>query len=65
MNMTVVSPPLEVVQRYSDRVQPFLKLADNLRDQVEVLRKTRDLLLPRLVAGELDVSKLDFDLVAV
>ena len=65
MNMAVVSPPLEVVQRYSGRVQPLLNLADNLRDQVEVLRKARDLLLPRLVSGELDVSELHLDLVPV
>jgi len=64
MNMTVVSPPLEIVQRYSGQVEPLLKLADNLRDQVEVLRTARDLLLPRLVSGELDVLELDLGLAA-
>ena len=65
MNMAVVSPPLGVVQRYSGQVQPLLKLADNLRDQAEILREARDLLLPRLVAGDLDVSELDLGLAAV
>ncbi|MDE0160913.1 MAG: hypothetical protein OXL98_04185 [Acidimicrobiaceae bacterium] len=65
LNMTVVSPPLEVIARYSGIVQPILKLADNLLEQVEVLREARDLLLPRLVSGELDVSELDLGPVTV
>ena len=65
MNMTVVSPPTEIVQRYSGQIRPVLKLADNLLEQVEVLRRARDLLLPRLVSGELDASELDLGLVAV
>ena len=65
MNMNVVNPPAGIVQRYSDQVQPILKLADNLLQQNEVLREARDLLLPRLVSGELDVSGLGLGLVAV
>ena len=65
LSMPVVSPPLEVVQRYSSQVQPILKLADSLIEQVEVLREARDLLLPRFVSGELDVSELDLGLAAV
>jgi len=65
LNMTVVSPPLEVIARYSGIVQPILKLADNLLEQVEVLRDARDLLLPRLVAGTLDVAELDLGPVTV
>ena len=65
MNMPVVSPPFEVMQRYSDEVQPILKLADSLTEQVEVLREARDLLLPRLISGRLDVSELDLGRVEV
>lgn len=65
MNMIEVSPPAEVVKAYSAQVQPILKLADNLLQQNEVLRESRDLLLPRLVSGELDVSELDLGLEAV
>ena len=43
----------------------MLKLADNLLRQGEVLREARDLLLPRLVSGELDVSEFDLGLEAV
>ena len=55
--------PLEEVQRlYGDAVRPMLRLMDNLTLQNEVLREARDLLLPRLVSGELDVSELDLGL---
>ena len=65
MNMAVMNPPSHLVRRYSDQVQPMLKLADNLMLQHAVLREARDLLLPRLVSGELDVSELDLGLVAM
>ena len=62
MKMAVVKPPSEFVLGHSDQVQPMLKLADKLIHQNEVLRAARDLLLPRLVSGELDVSELDLGL---
>ena len=65
MKMPVLSPPSEFTQRYSEQVQPMLKLADNLLRQREVLREARDLLLPRLVSGELDVAELDLGLEAL
>ena len=34
----------------------------DLRKQNRLLREARDLLLPRLVSGELDVSELDLGL---
>ena len=37
------------------------ELADRLDLQVEKLRAARDLLLPRLISGEIDVSNLDID----
>ena len=57
-------PPAEVQRLYGDAVRPMFHLADNLVLQNEVLREARDLLLPRLVSGELDVSELDLGLEA-
>ena len=59
MNMAVLCPPLELVQKYTDEIRPTLKLVDNLLQQVAILQQARDLLLPRLVSGELDLSQLD------
>lgn len=59
MALPVIGPPTSLVRMYSDQVEPMLKLVSNLTEQNRVLRVARDLLLPRLVSGELDVSSLD------
>lgn len=46
-------------------VGPMLALKLNLITQNRVIRGTRDLLLPRLISGRLDVSKLDLELETV
>ena len=46
-------------------MHPLRGLVNNLLEQNAVLREARDLLLPRLVSGELDVSGLGLGLVAV
>ncbi|MDW3219098.1 MAG: restriction endonuclease subunit S [Acidimicrobiales bacterium] len=63
--LPLVGPSTEVVDRYSTIATPMLDLADNLRDQNKTLTAARDLLLPRLVSGELDVSEIDLELEAV
>ena len=50
---------------FEDHVGPMMALIKNLLRQNQVLVGARDLLLPRLVSGELDVSELDLGLVAV
>ena len=57
----VVIPGNEIGEEFSDRVRPVVDLAKNLARQNENLRVTRDVLLPKLVSGEIDVSDLDID----
>jgi type I restriction enzyme S subunit len=52
-------PPLDVQAEFAALVRPMFDLVKVLSQQTEVLREARDLLLPRLVSGELDVSELD------
>lgn len=52
-------PTPAVVQRFTAAVAPALEMTVSLRQRNANLRRTRDLLLPRLVSGELDVSGLD------
>ncbi|MCP4307675.1 MAG: restriction endonuclease subunit S, partial [bacterium] len=59
--MSHVVPPAALASTYCDAVDPLHDLRANLEDQNELLRETRDLLLPRLVSGELDVSEPDLD----
>lgn len=55
-------PTDDVVADFRSLVKPMFDLAFNLNDQNRVLAEARDLLLPRLISGELDVSELDLDL---
>lgn len=52
--------PLPATARhYSDQVAPAQRLSDGLQNANERLRAARDLLLPRLISGEIDVTDLD------
>ena len=62
--LLVAAPDGDLLSLYETAVRPLYGLRQVLSDQTAVLRDARDLLLPRLVSGDLDVSELDFDLVA-
>jgi len=55
----ILTPPLDLQGQFSAKVRPVVDLGDILRDQSVALRRTRDLLLPRLISGEVDVSELE------
>jgi type I restriction enzyme S subunit len=51
-------PPQTIVDKFSDSVEPLMSLSLNLQRKNRNLRAARDLLLPKLISGELDVSTL-------
>lgn len=55
-NFSVALPPDALLARFNETVLPSLALASNLAMQNRNLRAQRDLLLPRLISGEIDVS---------
>jgi len=57
--MPILTPPRNLQERFSALAWPMLELGNILRDKNTALRRTRDLLLPKLVSGEVDVSELD------
>ena len=57
--MPIVNPPDSLIQKFSDIVTPMLDSIRMLAMKNTNLRQTRDLLLPKLISGELDVSTLD------
>lgn len=61
MALPIVAPCTELVDAAAEQLKPMNELVLNLIEQNRVLREARDLLLPRLVSGELDVSELDLD----
>jgi type I restriction enzyme S subunit len=50
-------PPADLIRRFANFVAPTLEHMDTLQNQIENLRRTRDLLLPKLLSGEIDVSR--------
>jgi len=53
--------PPGLQSRFSELVADTHSLSERLEDANEQLRATRDLLLPRLISGEVEVSGLDID----
>lgn len=60
--MKVLQPTEEILENYDKQVRPMLNMITNLTQQNFVLRDARDLLLPKLMSGEIDVSKLDINI---
>ncbi|MBE9095483.1 restriction endonuclease subunit S [Tychonema sp. LEGE 07203] len=56
---SVVIPPQKILEHLNLFVEPLLVLKKNLLKRSDYLRQTRDLLLPRLISGEIDVENLD------
>jgi len=54
-------PDTEVTREFQDFISPIFQQVRNLRLRNANLRRTRDLLLPRLISGQLDVSDLPID----
>jgi type I restriction enzyme S subunit len=57
----VLSPPV-ILSQFSEVVQDIVAQIHNLIFRNRNLRRTRDLLLPRLISGDLDVSRLEVDI---
>ncbi len=57
----VVIPSEPVLEQFNSLVKAFVDLIQNLLFRNSNLRETRDLLLPRLISGDLDVSELDIE----
>lgn len=53
--------PLEKLDHFRVLISPLLELLVNLAEQNRNLRTTRDLVLPRLISGDVDVSTLEID----
>lgn len=54
----ITLPSSEAMEKFAQAVSGMLELKDTLENQSENLRRTRDLLLPRLMSGRVEVSQL-------
>jgi type I restriction enzyme, S subunit len=57
----VLLPPLAIQQRFAEFASSTERSIELDLSRIRNLRKTRDLLLPRLISGRLDVEDLDID----
>jgi type I restriction enzyme, S subunit len=57
-SLETVAPPADILIQFCQFADDFEQQAAILRLQNTTLRRTRDLLLPRLISGEVDVSEL-------
>jgi type I restriction enzyme S subunit len=55
--LSFVVPPIALQREFESRLAPIAELVENLRARATTLRKTRDLLLPRLLSGQLSAME--------
>lgn len=54
-------PPATICEQFGEVIKPMVQLTHRLDKRNQNLRQTRDLLLPKLISGEIDVSELNID----
>jgi type I restriction enzyme S subunit len=57
--LPILVPPIAVLRAFGDVAWPLLRPMSTLLRCCDLLAATRDLLLPRLVSGKLDISDID------
>ena len=60
--MSIVKPPNPLIEQFGSIVLPMLDSIRRLMMQNANLRETRNLLLPKLIAGEINVSDFDINI---
>lgn len=61
MKKSVLLPPPDLVDRYCELAEPMNRLIDALNQSNHSLQLMRDLLLPKLISGAIDLSELNLE----
>ena len=61
-SFNIVCPPKDIISKYTNIVSPLYSQISSNCFEIEKLQKLRDTLLPKLMSGEIDVSKINCDL---
>ena len=64
LSLSVLIPTKSLLNGFHERVSPMVHICNTLRLKNVNLRQARNLLLPRLISGEIDISELDTDIFA-
>jgi len=62
LKIPVAAPPSSICEEFDRLVRPIFALRDKLLDVVDALAASRDLLLPRLISGQLSVASAEREL---
>ncbi len=60
-NLEMLKPPEKIMMQFNGLTNPLFELMKVLQSKNYILQYSRDLLLPRLVSGELDVSEMEIN----
>ncbi len=60
-NINIIVSSNQIQEQFSDFMSTVFSQIDLLQKKNDNLRKTRDLLLPKLISGQIDVENLDID----
>ena len=61
VNYETFVPSKEIIDEFVKQYKPILELRMKLKDQNKSLKEARDILLPRLMTGMIDVEKMDLE----
>jgi type I restriction enzyme S subunit len=56
--LELLVPPASLLEKFCELAGAFERQASTLQSQIQNLRRTRDLLLPRLLSGQIDVEAI-------
>lgn len=59
--LPIIIPDIDISRQFNNTVETIFKQVENIIARNINLKKTRDLLLPKLISGEIDVEALNID----
>ena len=61
-SLELIMPDDDLIIKFNKIVSPIFEYKNKISDEITNLTKLRDILLPKLMSGEIDVSKINCDL---
>ncbi len=56
LSQFIALPPEKIAARFNEQLEPIQSTIETLKAQIQNLRRTRDLLLPRLLSGQVELK---------
>lgn len=57
--LKIIVPTPELMEKFDEIAKPTFELIENLRNQNELLKEARNILLPRIMTGVIDIDKVE------